>query len=288
MRQFFKSPSPFQIAITSTIAVLATVTIVFAASTIGDSIVTTGTLEVTDTATLHGALGVTGKTTLVNGSSTAQTITSLYFATASSTGAAALASLSVVGNTALTGTLAVTGNTLLSTASSTGIVQFSDIQSTTGSISFDNENLVTTGTFGAHATTITGALGVTGDTSLVTASSTGLVKLASASSTLASFGSNGTTVTGLRFGTCAGIGAGSYTAGTSTSIVCTATGVTSSDKVFVTPPNDYNTTNSNSWLIFTGATASTTADKIDIQIFNASSTANITGAARTWAWMAIR
>lgn len=61
----------------------------------------------------------------------------------------------LTGNTAITGTLTVTGATYLSTASSTGIVKFSDIQSTTGAISFDNENLTTTGTLAAATTTIT-------------------------------------------------------------------------------------------------------------------------------------
>ena len=79
------------------------------------------TLQATGATYLYGALTVDGLTTLGNASTTV---------------------------------LTVSRSTFLNTASSTGIVKFAQIQSTTGAISFDNENLTTTGTLAAATTTI--------------------------------------------------------------------------------------------------------------------------------------
>jgi hypothetical protein len=124
-------------------------------------------------------------------------------------------------------------------------------------------------------TSIAGTLGVTGLTTLV-----------NASTTLANFG-GGTTVAGLRFGTCS-VDPQSITAATSTlvSTSCAATGVASGDTVFITPPSDGISTDN--WLVFEGAAASSTSGYIEIALFNASTTATIDSPARTWKWMAIR
>ncbi len=111
MKKLIKSKLLLQVIVTTMVTTLAAVGIVMASTTIGTSINTTGTLDVTGASTLTG-------------------------------------------NTAVTGTLTVTGATYLSTASSTGIVNFAQIRSTTGAISFDNENLSTTGTLAAATTTI--------------------------------------------------------------------------------------------------------------------------------------
>ena len=143
-----------KVILTSLIAALACTGIIYAATTVGTNITTTGTLDVTGASTFTtasstgivkfaeinsdtgaisfgdenltttGALNVTGLTTLGNASTTL---------------------LSVSGNTYITGILSVTGNSIFTTASSTGIVKFSEINSDTGTISFGDENLITTG-----------------------------------------------------------------------------------------------------------------------------------------------
>ena len=209
--------------------------------------------------------------------------------------------------------------TLDANASTTGsaVLKSATINSDTGAITFTNENLSTTGTLAAGATTITGALSVSTDIAMATASSTGIVKFATINSdtgaisfsnenltttgainfaTASSTGlatldsikvsSTGTTVAGLLHGTCS-INPASIAAATSSPISCSATGVVSGDKVFVTPPPSAASVNSD-WLIFSGASASTTAANIQIELFNASTTAAIDGPAETWTWMAIR
>lgn len=132
-----------------------------------------------------------------------------------------------------------------------------------------------------------GTLTVGGNSLFTTASSTGLFKITEASTTVAAFGDQGTQIRGIRFGTCAtSTSAVSYTMGTTTSFMCTAPGVKAGDRIFVTSPNEY-ATSTNNWLIFEGASASTTGT-IDIRIFNASSTVTLTGTAKTWMWMAVR
>ncbi|MFA5318600.1 MAG: hypothetical protein WC323_03975 [Patescibacteria group bacterium] len=108
-----------------------------------------------------------------------------------------------------------------------------------------------------------------------------------ASSTAVSIG-DGSPVAKFLFGVCS-VNPPSIAVGTSSlvSTSCGATGVTSGDTVFLTPPSDE--TSDDNWLVFEGATASTTADNyIEITLFNASTTAAIDGSARTWKWMAIR
>jgi hypothetical protein len=100
-----------------------------------------------------------------------------------------------------------------------------------------------------------------------------------ASSTAISVG-DGSPVAGLRFGTCT-VTLGSITASTTLSANCTATGVTTSDKVFVTP---YITDNG---IIFTSA-SSTANNTIQVSVFNVGLTGAVNPADLAWPWMAIR
>ena len=111
------------------------------------------------------------------------------------------------------------------------------------------------------------------------------VVIGNASSTLANFG-GGTTVSGLLWGTCA-VDPQSIAAATSSAVStsCSATGLTSAYKVFVTPPSDE--ISGDNWLVFKGASASTTAGYIEITLFNATNTP-INGPSKTWSWMAIK
>jgi len=130
-------------------------------------------------------------------------------------------------------------------------------------------------------------IGTTTATRVNIGSASAPVVMANSSSTLANFGS-GTTVSGLLWGTCA-VNPQSITAATSSAVStsCSATGMTSSYKVFVTPPNDGVISDDN-WLVFKGASASTTAGYIEITLFNASTTASVDGPSKTWSWMAIK
>lgn len=113
---------------------------------------------------------------------------------------------------------------------------------------------------------------------------TTLTGLTNASTTLASFGSSGTTIAGIVFGTCA-VDPQSITASSSALVAtsCSAAGVVSGDKVFVTAPTALEDT-----LILVGASASTTANYIEIKLHNTGNTGDVDGASRTWSWMAIR
>jgi len=108
-----------------------------------------------------------------------------------------------------------------------------------------------------------------------------------ASSTAVSIG-DGSPVAKLLFGTCT-VDPPSIAVATSSlvSTSCSATGVTSGDTVFLTPPSDE--ISDDNWLVFEGATASTTVDNyIEVTLFNASTSSAIDGPVRTWKWMAIR
>lgn len=95
------------------------------------------------------------------------------------------------------------------------------------------------------------------------------------------FGTSTTPVSVLTFGTCSVAFAGSSVAANATTTAdCTATGTNVGDKVFMTP------TGLEKWLVFNSA--STTADNtIQVQVFNASSSAAITTVSNTWYWLAI-
>ena len=117
MKNLIKSKLFLQVIVSSLVATLATAGIVIASTTIGTNINTGGTLDVTGASTLTG-------------------------------------------NTAITGTLTVTGVVGFGTASSTAggasTLKAAIINSTTGAISFGDENLTTTGTLAAATTTISG------------------------------------------------------------------------------------------------------------------------------------
>ncbi len=110
------------------------------------------------------------------------------------------------------------------------------------------------------------ALGVTGTTT----SSAGAV-----------IGAVGSPVTQLLFGTCS-VDFGAIAASTTVMATCTATGVTTTDKVFVTPASLENQ-------IILVSASSTAADTIQVAAYNTGATVgSINPAAATWSWMGIR
>ncbi|MEW5908129.1 MAG: hypothetical protein AB1643_03075 [Patescibacteria group bacterium] len=190
------------------------------------------------------------------------------------TGAVAASStLQVTGATTLYSTLNVSGLTTLGNASTTLlsisntgyvgganglILADGSITDASGAISFGDENLSTTGII-----------------NFATASSTGLASLDSVK-----ISSIGDTISDIQFGTCT-VTIGSVAASSTAVANCTATGVTTSHRVFVTP---YIT---NAQIIF--SSASSTADNIiQIAVYNTDVTGAVDPADNTWSWMAIK
>lgn len=101
------------------------------------------------------------------------------------------------------------------------------------------------------------------------------------SSAGALIGAGGSAITQLLFGTCS-VDLPAIAASSTAVATCTATGVTTADKVFVTPASAPNQ------IIFTSA-SSTAADTIQVAAYNTGATeGSINPAAATWSWMAVR
>jgi lysophospholipase L1-like esterase len=166
-----------KIVLTSLIAAFTCTGIIYAATTVGTNINTTGTLSVTGASTLTGNTTVAG-TISVTGNS--------IFTTASSTGIVKFSQInSDTGaisfgdeNLSTTGTLTVTGLTTMGNASTTLlsisntgyiggpnglILADGSITDASGAISFEDENLTTTGNLIVGYATTTGNLEVQGD-----------------------------------------------------------------------------------------------------------------------------
>jgi hypothetical protein len=128
----------------------------FTVANASGNISTTGTLAVTGTTTLTGALAANGGITVdstnftVDGTSGAVTTASTIEATGAITSSAGISGTtgSFSSDVTVTGDLAVNGG---------------DITSSTGAISFDDENLSTTGTLATGAQTITGDVDLNGN-----------------------------------------------------------------------------------------------------------------------------
>lgn len=256
MKNLIKSKLFLQIFLSVLVATLATIGIVAATTTIGENISTGGTLSVTGASTLTGTINVNGMAT-----------------TTASTGDFATRGLIMASSTLL-----VDGKTTLGNASTTVFTVSGATYLSTATLS---STLDVTGktTLGNASTTV---LTVSGGTYLATASTTDLVRMHTFTV------GSGTTVSGLLYGTCA-VDPQSIALATSSlvSTSCAATSVNSNYKVFVTPPSDI--VSGDNWLVFEGASASTTAaGYIEIALFNASTTAAVDGPSRTWTWMAIK
>jgi len=101
-----------------------------------------------------------------------------------------------------------------------------------------------------------------------------------ASSTGVSIG-NGTKIANVFFGTCQ-VTYGNILASTTAVANCTATGVASGDKVFVTP----NISNSN--IIFSSASSTAAGDIIQIAVYNTGVIGTVNPDDNYWSWMAVR
>lgn len=171
----------------------------------------------------------------------------------------------------LAGTLLVAGVASAATTISTNIA-------TGGSLSVGSDITLQNGESITNATD--GVIGLNGDLSVGGFATTTAATGNFATRGTVTIGTAGTAIAGFLFGTCT-VTPGAILATASTTATCTATGVAASDKVFVTAPNTFE-----SWLRVEGATPST--NTITLQIQNASTTVSVTGAARTWSWMAVR
>lgn len=173
---------------------------------------------------------------------------------------------------ATTTTLTLLNGEIISNAID-GVIQLGGVASTTSLTLLNGETITnaTDGTidFGAANLTTTGAV------NFATASSTGLASLDSVK-----ISSLGDTISDIQFGTCT-VTIGSVTASSTAVADCTATGVTTSHQVFVTP---YIT---NPTIIF--SSASSTADNtIQVAVYNTGTVGDVDPADNTWSWMAIK
>lgn len=123
-------------------------------------------------------------------------------------------------------------------------------------------------------------IGTTTATRVNIGSASSPVVIANASSTLASFGSTGTTVTGLMHGTCANVTIASITASSTAIFNCAVTNMDTTWKVFVTPY----ITNPN--IIF--SSASTTVTGFQIAVYNTGVLGVINLTSHDWPWFAIK
>jgi hypothetical protein len=274
MKKLIKSKLFLQVIVASMVATLATAGIVAATTTtIGQNISTTGTLTVTGASTLGSVLFDTA-------SSTAGGTASLRTGTLLATGALQATSLTD-GTATLTGG-ALTGLTTALTAAQGG-TGWATINANTLLLG-NGSNPIATTSAGTNGNILVLSAGTpkwvaTSTTLFSSPTFTGTAIFANASSTLASFGSTGTTVAGLMHGTCANVTA-TVTASSTASFTCAVTGMDTTWKVFVSPY----ITDTN--MIFTSA--STTATGFQVSVYNTGVIANTTLTSHSWQWMAIK
>lgn len=231
--------------------------IAFAATTISTNISTGGTLSVTGASTLSSTLGVTGLSTLTGG----------YVSQASST---VVGAFTTTGANSFGSTLGVTGLSTLtggyvSQASSTVVGAFTQSSglATFSQASTTGLHTLTGGFLSTASSTVVGTTTISGP-----GNSAGLVL-------------NTTAISQLLFGTCT-VNSGAIAASTTVSTTCTATGVNTGSKVFVTPQSLPNQ------VVFTGA-SSTAANTIQVSLYNIGSpSGSVTPAAMTWSWFALQ
>jgi hypothetical protein len=188
---------------------------------------------------------------------------------------AAYASTTISTDISTGGTLTVNGATSLNGGSTFGDAA-TDVNLFTGTLQASTTALFTSGltSYGTitlqNADTITnssvGAIGLSGTTTMAAG---------------AKIGSSGTALNIVLTGTCTVDFGVSITAGLATTTNCTATGVLIGDKVFMTPTGLENR------IAFNSA-SSTINDKIQVQVFNTSTSTAVTVTSHTWYWMATR
>lgn len=172
-----------------------------------------------------------------------------------------------------------TGTVSIASGSGTQTVQLGDGSTGVKTVTLGSSNTTSTTAIQSGSGGVDINVNNNQPTDINTGTSTGAVNIGGGSNTATIGG--GTAITGVRFGTCAfnppNIAANSI--GTAN---CTATGVTTSDKVFVTAPTGLENT-----LVLQSATASA-ANTITIYLQNTQSTSAVNGASLTWSWLAIR
>ena len=146
--------------------------------------------------------------------------------------------------------------------------------STGGTLTVDTTSILTGAVTMSSTLIVAGTLTATGAINTATASSTGLVKVDSLTV------GSGTTVSNLLFGTCY-VNLPSAVASSTVVADCTATGVTTSSKIFVTVASSTN------HIIFTGA-STTAVDTIQVSVYNTGVLGTINPDGAVWSWMAVR
>src|SRR3989344_1149531 len=222
---------------------------VSAATTISTNIDTGGTLNVTGNATFAGDASINGGDLNLGTCSATTTMSSS-------------AGLSGIASTTPWGQFSVEYSSIVTATAPVFVV--ADSGTTTPSLIVDGMGRV-----GISSSTPYVTLGITGTTT----SSAGAV-----------IGINGSGISQIRFGTCTYNPGAAITASSTLSTNCTsATGVTTADKVFVTPVNIED------GLVMTSA-SSTANDVIQVSVLNTGQTsptngATITPTSRSWYWL---
>ncbi len=163
---------------------------------------------------------------------------------------------------------------LMSAMAASAATTISTNISTGGTLTVDTTSILTGDVTMSAAASVGTTLTVSGASNLATASSTGLVKVHTLTV------GTGSTVSQVLFGTCY-VDLPSFLASTTRVVNCTATGVTTSHVVFMTPAS------TTAHIIFTSA--STTAnDTIQVAGYNTGAVGTLDPGGAIWAWMAVR
>jgi len=272
MDKFEKSKLVLQIVMASLVATFAVAGIV-AATTIGTNITSNGTLTIYGATSVGGALTATSTLAVTGAATLSDDLiidTNLLFVDDSAN------KIGIGTSSDLTVLLAV-GSSTPSTVSGYRDTFLAGALEVDGAIQFDGALTVVGLTTLDHAST--SVLTISGASYFATASSTGLATLDSAS-----FG-NGTTIANFLFGTCV-VDLPSTIASSTGVADCTATGVTTSHRVFVNPIS------TSTSMIFRSA-SSTAANTIQVSAYNTgyaqgAGSGTVDPDASTWEWMAIR
>lgn len=298
-----KNRGPVSVILSVVLSVFFVVAIVEAATTISTNINTGGTLTVTGVGHFTDDININGGDINLGSGSATSTLTSVagklgiasstpfgvFSVSATSTATLSSMPVFVVSTstaTATTTAFIIDSNGKVGIGTTSPYAQVSTVGVVAGTAFHANDSTATS-TFqgGVILNSKGGAVGIASSTPFVALGITGTTT----SSAGAILGLNGAPINQIRFGTCTYNPGAGIAASSTVSTNCTgATGVVTSDNVFVTPVN------LEAGLVFVAA-SSTAADVIQVSVFNTgwrngglANGVSVTPVSRSWFWIAIR